>query len=118
MDDTITCFDFVSSAAEETAKHFPVPLKIDSEKCGSLKECCRDIDSLAREFGGFSYRAAVDTDTLAVTVGLECMEISLDGGINVLSGLIKRALSLEVSISDRGNLLLRFVFPGIWEPLK
>ena len=52
---------------------------------------------------------------MEVTVVLECDEVIIEKDDHILYELAKRTVRYGFSVSEDGNLLVKFVFPGLWD---
>lgn len=110
----VKCFDIASEVIEEASDRFAPIWSADSRKIDAFRGYCEDIDAIAEEFDGVSLCVEVDETTMEVVVELECGEIVIQSQDHVFYGMIKRASQYGVSVSEDGNLLVRFVFPSLW----
>lgn len=110
----IKCFDVVSMIVEEATKQFAPLWKLDKESNQILEQYCSIIDSLAEEFGGKSLDVTVDSIAMTITIVMECDEITIYSKSHKLYSLAKNSNSLGFSVSEDGNLNVKFVFPSVW----
>lgn len=115
MSNRVKCFDVVSMVTEEATRQF-APLWKENEEClDILKQYCKAIDSLAKEFDGISYDVSVDDIEMTISIKLECQDFEVGSKSHVFCQLAERAVSLGFTAADNGNLFVEFVFPSIWE---
>lgn len=50
-----------------------------------------------------------------VTVALECDEVIIERDNHPLYELAKRTIRYSFSVSEEGNLIIKFVFPRLWD---
>lgn len=116
MSRKVNCFDVVSEVVEIAKEDAPSNLKFCEEDFNILEKYCAVIDEMCDEFDGFSFEAEVDEMTYEICLTLECEIFLLD---NLTSPkyvqLIERSLKLTFSISKRGKLDVKFVFPSLWK---
>lgn len=115
MGSFIKCFDVVSSVVEEASSQFFPLWKANDEKYKILKEYCEAIDSLAAEFNGESFEATIDDTEMTIEIKMECMDINIESQTHRYYDLIQRAVSFGFSVSGNGNLVVKFLFPSIWD---
>lgn len=111
----VNCFDAASMVIEDANERFAPLWKVDAEKLNVFKQYCEAIDLLAEEFDGESYEVEVDEITMEITVTLECGEVVVKSKDHVLYELAKRAVRYGFSAAGGDNLLVKFVFPSIWD---
>ena len=111
----VKCFDVANMVIEDASERFKPLWRINTERLGILEEYCNAIDALSREYGGESFEVEVDEITMEVTVALECDEIVIENYHHVLYELVKRTVRYGFAVSEDGNLLVKFVFPGLWD---
>lgn len=111
----VNCYDVVSVVVEEASERFSPLWKLNKEKESILKEYCSAIDILSDEFEGESYDVEVDEITMEITIGLECGEITIKTPDHELYELITRSVSCSFTTSEDDNLLVKFVFPSVWD---
>lgn len=110
----VKCYDVANMVIEDANERFAPLWKINTELLKVFKDYCNAIDSLVEEFGGTSFEVEVDEITMDVTVVLECDEVVIEKDNHVLYELAKRTIRYGFSVSEDGNLLIKFVFPGLW----
>ena len=110
----VKCFDAASMVIEDANERFAPLWKPDTEKLDMFKQYCEAIDSLSREFDGESFEVEVDEITMEISVTLECDEIVIESKEHVFYELAKRAVRCGFSAAGKDTLLVRFVFPSIW----
>lgn len=110
----VKCFDVVSMVTEEATKRFAPLWKLDRECNRIVKQYCSAIDSLAEEFGGESFEVTVDEIAMTVTIVMECGDITIESRTHKFYSLVQRSRALGFSVSEGGNLNVKFVFPSVW----
>ena len=110
----IKCYDVASMVIEVASERFAPTMKPNADFVRGFTKCCGDIDQLAEEFGGISFDVEVNEENMEITVILECEEVITEKENHTLYELIKRTIRYGFSASEDGNLLITFVFPGIW----
>lgn len=110
----VSCFDVVSMVVEEATKQFEPLWKLNKESNKILEQYCSVIDSLAEEFGGESYDVSVDDIAMTITIIMECEDITIESKTHKFYSLAQRSKALGFSISENGNLNMKFVFPSVW----
>lgn len=115
MDNFVKCFDVVSMVVEEATKQFSPIWKLDDEKYRILEQYCTIIDDLSDEFEGISYDVEVDDINLTTAITLECPDMSIGQSAHKFYSLVQRAISVNFSSSEDGNLNIKFVFPSLWD---
>lgn len=111
----IKCFDVASMVIDDATERFSPLWKPNSERLDIFKEYCDAIDKLSKEFDGESFEVEVDEISLEITVSLECDEVIIESSNHILYELAKRTVKYGFSVSDEGNLLVKFVFPSLWD---
>ena len=110
----VKCFDVVSMVVEEATKQFAPLWKLHEECNGILGQYCSVIDSLAEEFGGESFDVSVDDVDMTITVVMECADMVIESKNHKFYIIAQRANSIGFSVSEDGNLNVKFVFPSVW----
>ena len=110
----VKCFDVVSMVVEEATKQFAPIWKLHEECNSILGQYCSVIDSLAEEFGGKSFDVAVDDIAMTITVVMECEDMVIESKTHKFYSLAQRTNTLGFSVSEDGNLNVKFVFPSVW----
>lgn len=113
----VKCFDTASMVIDDATERFGPMWKINGERLDVLKQYCDAIDLLSEEFGGKSFEIEVDEITMEITITLECDEIVIESPEHLLYELAKRTVRYGFSVSEEGNLLVKFVFQNLWEKL-
>lgn len=111
----VKCFDVANMVIEDANERFNPLWKINAERLNIFKGYCDAVDSLSKEFDGESFEVEVDEITMEVTVVLECDEVIIEKDDHILYELAKRTVRYGFSVSEDGNLLVKFVFPGLWD---
>ena len=111
----VKCFDVANMAIEDANERFAPIWKANSDKLDMLKKYCAALDELAQEFDGTSFEVEIDEIDMSVSIALECDEIIIESNDHVIYQLAQRAIKYGFSISEDGKLLIKFVFPSIWE---
>lgn len=111
----VKCYDVAAMVIEDANDRFAPLWKINTEKLNAFKGYCNEIDSLSVEFDGESFEVEVNEVTMEVIVALECGEIIIDKDNHILFELAKMAVKYGFSVSEDGNLVVKFVFPGLWD---
>ena len=109
-----TCFDVVSMVVEEATKQFAPLWKLNKENIKILEQYCSVIDSLSDEFGGKSFEVTVDDIAMTVSIIMECDDVTIESKTHRFYSLAQRSNSLGFSVSENGNLNVKFVFPSVW----
>lgn len=111
----IKCFDVADMIIDEATKRFSPLWKLNTERLDIFKDYCNAVDALVEEFDGESIDVEVDEITMEVTITLECDEVLIESDTHMLYELAKRTTKYGFSVSEDGNLLVKFVFPGLWD---
>ena len=111
----VKCYDVAAMVIEDANERFNPLWKINAEKLDIFKQYCDAADALSEEFNGESFEVEVDEITMNVTVALECDEVIIGRDNHPLYELAKRAVRYGFSVSEEGNLVIKFVFPGLWD---
>lgn len=110
----VRCFDVVSMVVEEATKQFKPLWKLNQEDNKILEQYCSAIDFLAEEFGGKSFDVTVDEILMTIEISMECDEMVISSKAHRFYSLAERANMFGFSVSEEGNLNIKFVFPSIW----
>ena len=110
----VNCFDVVSMVVEEATKQFAPLWKLNKENNKILEQYCSVIDSLAEEFGGMSFNVTVDDIAMTIAIEMECEDMTLESTTHKFYSLARRANAIGFSVSEGGNLNVKFVFPSVW----
>lgn len=109
------CFDVAKMVIENANEKFSPLWEPDEKTLDIFESYCNAIDALADEFGGVSYEVEVNEENFEITVVLECDKAIAQSSEHTLYELIKRSVRYGFSVSKDGTLLVKFVFPGIWD---
>ena len=90
-------------------------MKLNTENLDIFKQYCEIIDGYANEFDGESLDINVDKNTMEITVALGCRTFIIEAADHVFYELIKRTVRYSFSTDDDGNLVVKFIFPSLWE---
>ena len=110
----VKCFDVVSMVVEEASNQFSPLWEINKESLDILKQYCSVIDSLAEEFDGESFDVEIDDIKMTIGITLECSDITIEYSSHNFYKLAQRSNSVTFSVSEDGNLNVKFVFPSVW----
>lgn len=111
----IKCFDVASMVIEDANERFEPLWSVNDERVDILKQYCEVIDSLSTEFNGLSFETEIDEITMEVSITLECEEMIVESLDHAFYKLVKRAIRYGFSASKEGTLLIKFVFPSLWD---
>ena len=111
----IKCFDVVEMVIENANDRFLPLWTTNKDKLSVLKQYSEAIDKLAKEFNGESYDVEVNKISMEITIALECDEIIIEDKNHILYELAKRTVRYSFAVSEDGKLLVKFVFPSVWE---
>lgn len=111
----INCFDTVEMVVEEANKQFAPIWKMNKERYNILKQYCDIIDSLSAEYGGESFEVEIDDIAMTVAITMDCLDMIIDRDNQKFLSLAQRTISIGFSVSEEGNLAIKFVFPSLWE---
>lgn len=111
----IKCFDVASMVIDDATERFKPTMRLNTEKVDIFRDYCDAIDTLSNEFEGEAFDIEVDEITMEITVALECDEIVIESSKHIFYELVKRAVKYSFSTSEDGNLIVKFVFPCLWD---
>lgn len=115
MNKKVKCFDVVKMVTDEATEQFAPIWNLNKAKEDVLKQYCSVIDKLAIDFDGNSFDVEVDEVTMAISITLECGDITITEKNDPFYELIKRTISVGFSVSDNEMLNVKFVFPSVWD---
>lgn len=107
-------FDVASMVLEEANQRFAPIWEPDKEKLDILKQYCEAIDTLIEEFDGESLDIEVDETQMTICVQLECEDITIETQRHRYYDLIQRSVSFGFSSTENDTVVLKLVFPSIW----
>lgn len=110
----IKCFDVVEMVTTEATKQFGRLFAESDKKKKQLKEYCEKVDVIAEQFGGVSYEAEVDDETMDITVSLVCVEFETDKSSTAFYGLMQDAKKVTFKPCGDSEIQIDFIFNGIW----
>lgn len=110
----VNCFDVVSMVVEEATRQFSPLWKLDRESNKILEQYCSVIDSLANDFGGESFDVTIDDIAMTITIVMECEDMTIESKNHKFYDLARRSKAFGFSVSEDGNLNVKFVFPSVW----
>lgn len=111
----IKCFDIASMVIDDATERFRPSMRLNHERVGIFKQYCSALDELSNEFEGESFEVEVNEITMEITVSLECDEVVIESSNHVFYELVKRAVKYGFRTSEEGNLIIKFVFPSLWD---
>lgn len=111
----VSCFEVVSMVVDEATERFSPLWRVNGDKIKILNQYCDVLDILSKEFNGVSYEVEVNEITMEIDIALECDEIIIESKDHVFYELIKRSIKYGFSVSEDGALIIKFVFPSVWE---
>lgn len=117
----ISIFETVSFVVEEARRKFDKSCEFSEKDYGILEQCCEIIDEMTEECEKRSVRSQVNEDSRTIEVELQCLG---DFGyvvqmnperIKRICGMLKNAITFTTAQVDEDVILLRFVFPTLWQ---
>lgn len=111
----IKCFDIASMVIDDATERFRPSMRLNHERVDIFKQYCSALDELSNEFEGESFEVEVNEITMEITVALECDEVVIESSNHVFYELVKRAVKYGFATSEEGNLIIKFVFPSLWD---
>lgn len=112
----VKCYSVLYSIVEESNTLF-TDKKPSFEALNWIRGVCKMIDTVAKAYGGVCYNISVNTETLEITISLECGCVTVDGfeKPNLLYEAIAAAKSVIFSHGEGDNIVISFLFDGVWE---
>lgn len=111
----LKCFNVASLVIDEATEQFSPLWKVDKEKLTIFNQYCTVIDELVNEFGGLELTVDVDDIKLTISIEVVCEDITIQESKHRFYDLAERAIELSFMKSEDGDVVVRFVFPSIWE---
>lgn len=115
MQSFIKCYDAVSVVIDEATIQFAPLLKENKEKRKILEQYCDAIDTLAKQFNAIEFGATVDETKTTVEIEMVCPEMALRSNTHAYYALAEKAVTFGFSVSNDGDIVVRFEFPSLWE---
>lgn len=113
----VKCFDIVNMILDEATEQFGGAWEVNEENYKILEQYCNAMDILAKEHDGEAFEVEVDDIAMTVSISMECMDFVVKDKDSLYYELVKRAISFGFSVTDEGNLLVKFTFPSIWDKI-
>ena len=111
----VTCYDAVSMVLDDAAERFGQAWRIDNDALKRLKNDCRDLDAIVREFNCDSVEAEVDEETMDLMVSLFCEEMTLENGrSNSFFKVIQHCSSFGFRNAGEDCLQIFFRYRGLF----
>ena len=107
------CYDIVEMVINEATNRFAPLWEVNDRYNDILKSYCQVIDIIADRNSCESYDVEVDEERMTIKIELECQDFESED--TYLTELIKHTVEFGFSVSDENTLLVRFVFPSIWQ---
>lgn len=112
----IKCFAVVEGVTDEATKSFGPLLVENKERKKILEQYCGAIDKIIDDISGDSIEVEVNEINGEISIAIGCEEIIVYPENKIFYDLTERALSLGFhQDTDSGSMVLKFVFPSIWE---
>ena len=112
----IKCFDVLDTIIDEANKRFAPRWIVNNEKSDILKEYCDAIDFISQEIDIVEIEAEIDEESMEIIITIGCEgEIIVQSESNTFYDLIERTVRFAFSAPHDDALLVKFVFPGIWD---
>lgn len=111
----IKCFNIAKAVIDEASDQFGRSWAPRADKLAILKQYCEAIDELAEEFAAEAFDVEVDNVQMTIGIAVECPDMTIESKSHVFYELLERAISVSYSVSPEGNLVIKFVFPSIWD---
>ena len=113
----VKCNNVLYSIVEESNTLF-TDKRPSFEALNWISGVCEMIDTVAKAYDGVCYNVSVNTETLEITISLECGCVTVDGfeKPNLLYEAIAASKSVTFSHGkDEDNIVISFLFDGVWE---
>ena len=110
----IKCYDIAEMVLDEAAERFAPQFTEDEEKKRIFRQYCDTLDQLAAEYGGQSFEIEVNETSMAISVTMECGEITIYEKTGRFYQLAERANSVTIRHGEGDSVAIKFVFPPIW----
>lgn len=112
----VKCFDILDMVIQEATDRFSPVLVLNKNYYDVLKEYCSIIDSLSDEFDGIAYSVEVDEITGAISIELECGDVTIKNQNHIFYSIVRRTTSFGVASNPESeDLIVKFVFPSVWD---
>lgn len=111
----VSCFDIVSEVVDEATSQFAPLWKQNKESMRILEQYCSVLDSIAEDFRGEAFEVEVDDIAMTIAVTMECPDIIIESATHKFFTIAQRAKAVGFSVSENGNLNIKFIFPSVWE---
>jgi len=102
---------------DEATKCFEPYFKVGKSSYDKFIEICELIDKLGSNYNADSYDFSIDEHTKHICVSLKTFCLQPSGVGALLTELVSRTISYETHKLDDSMLIMRFTFPGVWEPV-
>ncbi len=109
------CFDVVDMVVQEATNQFKPIWKLNTDNYDILQQYCLVIDSLVEEFDGSAFDVSINEPQMKILITITCEELTLKSSNHEFYKLAERAELVEFSVSEDGELNLKFVFPSLWD---
>ena len=112
----IKCYDIVESITDEATRKFGHLFTENEDRKNMLAYYCSLIDDIIDVISGNSLEVEVDEIGMTISIAIGCEENSMSIDDDLLSNLSDLSLDVYTYLDeDRGDTMIKFVFPGIWE---
>lgn len=115
----VKCYSVLYSIVEESNTLF-TDKRPSFEALNWISGVCEMIDTVAKAYDGVYYDVSVNSETLEITISLECGCVTVDGfeKPNLLYEAIAASKSVTFSHGKKeDNIVISFLFDGVWEDI-
>ncbi len=87
---------------------------------GVLKRFCSMIDRIVLAFDAEAFEVNVDEHDMSVCMGIlfKSIEVTGENEDHGLHDLIEKAMSFAIEFEDEDHVLLKLIYPSVWEPVN
>lgn len=113
----IKTFDVLEAVVEEATSQFAPNLVLSAERMAEMKNVCKLVDFVIKDFDCDAYEVDTDIETASVMISVECMDIVMENGdSHPFFKLIREAKMFTLKNVDKESMRLTFFFDKIWIP--
>lgn len=109
------CFDVVDMVVQEATNQFKPIWKLNTDNYDILQQYCSVIELLIQEFDGSAFDVSINEPQMTILITITCEDLTLKSSNHNFYKLAERADSVGFSVSEDGDLNLKFVFPSLWD---
>lgn len=111
----INFFDLANSVIDDATEQFEPEYQEVDELRDEFDDCCDIIDDIIEDVLAEGFEVDVDEDSKDIIVRIETINVEADTIDAHFYEAVERCKSFNLSQNEKGDLVVTFVFPGVWK---